>query len=587
MSKYAIEKNVEILVSLLKKNHIKRIIVSPGAMNISFVGSVQNDDFFEVYSCVDERSACYMACGLAEETQEPVVLSCTGATASRNYLSGLTEAYYRKLPIIAVTSAQFHGNLGNNIPQAIDRFAQLNDIVKCSVQVFSVNTPNDEWDCNQKINQALLEVNHNGKGPVHINLETNSQIDFVEKELPDVRKINRWDFHMTLPKIEKERIAIFIGSHSVMDKELTNAIDEFCEKYNAVVLHDWSSNYHGKYGVIPNIILDQKDYKFEYSSLDLLIHIGNISGAYMNIDTKCVWRVNPDGKLIDTFKKLENTFEMEELDFFNYYNKKRNNRNKDTSFYENWNKEVKRIEKLLEKDKLPFSNLWIAGELNHKIPKDSYLQLGILNTLRSWNYYQQKKSINSYSNTGGFGIDGILSTIVGASLSNEKKTYYGIMGDLAFFYDMNALGNRHIKNNIRLIVINNGCGTEFHNYSHAASVLKNKVGKFVAADGHFGNKSKSLLKNYAQNLGFRYLSANNKKEFLDTLDKFVSEKSNKSIIFEVFTNSSDESNALEYIRSLAVEKIRKDNKIIPEEKRKLPSRIKNYTKRALKKIIKK
>ena len=139
MEKYSVEKNVDILIALLKKNNIKKIVISPGAMNISFVGSVQNDSFFQIYSCVDERSACYMACGLAEESQEPVVLSCTGATASRNYLSGLTEAYYRKLPIIAVTSAQFHGNLDNNIPQAIDRFSQLNDIVKLSVQVFSIN----------------------------------------------------------------------------------------------------------------------------------------------------------------------------------------------------------------------------------------------------------------------------------------------------------------------------------------------------------------------------------------------------------------------------------------------------------------
>ena len=92
--KYTNEKNIQMLIYLLKVNDIKKIIVNPGTMNMSFVASVQNDDFFEMYSCVDERSACYMACGLAAESGDPVVLTCTGATASRNYMPGLTEAFY-------------------------------------------------------------------------------------------------------------------------------------------------------------------------------------------------------------------------------------------------------------------------------------------------------------------------------------------------------------------------------------------------------------------------------------------------------------------------------------------------------------
>lgn len=94
------------------------------------MGSVQQDSFFEIYSCVDERSAAYMACGLAAEIMQPVVLSCTGATASRNYFPALTEAYYRKLPILAVTSTQEESKIGQLIPQVIDRSIQPADTVK-------------------------------------------------------------------------------------------------------------------------------------------------------------------------------------------------------------------------------------------------------------------------------------------------------------------------------------------------------------------------------------------------------------------------------------------------------------------------
>ena len=90
---YTSERNAQILIYLMKEYGIKKIIVSPGATNASFVYSVQQDSFFDVYSAPDERSAAYMACGMAEESGEIVALSCTGATASRNYIPGLTEAY--------------------------------------------------------------------------------------------------------------------------------------------------------------------------------------------------------------------------------------------------------------------------------------------------------------------------------------------------------------------------------------------------------------------------------------------------------------------------------------------------------------
>ena len=103
---YTSEKHTQILIALLKAHNIRKIVASPGTTNICFVGSLQSDPYFEIYSSVDERSAAYIACGLARESGEPVVLSCTGATASRNYAPGLTEAYYSNVPVLAVTSTQ-------------------------------------------------------------------------------------------------------------------------------------------------------------------------------------------------------------------------------------------------------------------------------------------------------------------------------------------------------------------------------------------------------------------------------------------------------------------------------------------------
>lgn len=167
---YTSERHVLLLIALLKAKGIHKVIASPGTTNITFVASLQQDPFFDIYSAADERSAAYMACGLAAESGEPVVLSCTGATASRNYLPGLTEAYYKKLPILAVTSVQSMANVGHIIPQVIDRSVVAKDVARLSVCLPVVKDENDAWACELKVNQALLALKRHGGGPVHINL---------------------------------------------------------------------------------------------------------------------------------------------------------------------------------------------------------------------------------------------------------------------------------------------------------------------------------------------------------------------------------------------------------------------------------
>lgn len=551
---YTNERNIQMLIYLLKENNVKKIIINPGTMNMSFVASIQSDPFFELYSCVDERSACYMACGLAAESGEAVVLTCTGATASRNYMPGMTEAFYRKLPIIAVTCTPHLGNIGQNIPQMIDRRQELNDTYKLSVYIPPIKSNDDEWTNTIAINNALLELKHRGGGPVHINLGTEVTKVFNCDELPTFRKINRYFPEDELPKIDESmfsKIAIFVGNHKPWSVALTKAVDEFCEKYDAVVLCDHTSNYFGKYKIQMNIICEQSKYASALNNFDLLIHIGDVSGAYMTINTKKVWRVNPDGELRDTFKKLVNVFEMEEETFFNQYNKLKSSKTK-SSLFKALRNELDEFNELSMKCELPFSNVWVAKNTLKLLPENSVLHLAILNTLRSWNYFENNKNITCFCNTGGFGIDGMLSTLIGASFNNREKLYFGIVGDLAFFYDLNSLGNRYVGKNLRIMLINNGCGTEFHNYSHPAHVIGNEmISGYIAADGHFGNKSPSLVKNYVESLGFQYMSASNKEEFLSNVDYFTSNQTyEKPIVFEIFTNSKDESDALINIRTL-------------------------------------
>lgn len=556
MSKgYTVEKHTQILIALMKYHGIKKVVASPGATNVCLVGSLQNDPYFEIYSSVDERSAAYIACGLARESGEAVALSCTGATASRNYAPGLTEAYYSNLPILAITSTQYEGRVGHLMPQVLDRSVQMNDIVKKSVHIREIHTDEDWWSTEVKINDALLELYRNGGGPVHINLETTYSLDFSVDKLPKVRGINRYELNSNLPNIDGKKIIINVGSHVRWSEKLTRLVDEFCEKYNSVVVCEHISNYRGKYGIYPSLLVNQEGYMSNLLEADIMIHLGTVLGfgAGGSIIAKEIWRVHPDGEIRDTFKKLTKVFEMNECDFFFHYCDISEN-SKNVSYFNDFELECKNLEEKIPE--LPFSNPWLASYTVDKLPDKCELHLGILNSLRSWSlfYIDPKKNIEIYSNTGGFGIDGMVSTLLGSAIANPDKLFICIVGDLAFFYDMNAMGNRHMPSNIRLMIVNNGRGTEFRNFNHPAARFGEEADKYMAAYGHYGKQSKLLIKNYIENLGGEYLSAQNKEEYCNIIEEFLKLENDKPIVAEVFTDSKDESDALEQLYHIYVSK---------------------------------
>lgn len=553
---YTSEQNILLLIALLKKYNIRKVVASPGATNVTFVSSIQQDSFFEMYSCVDERSAGYMAVGLCEESSEPVLLSCTGATASRNYLPALTEAYYRKLPLIACTSAQDFHNIGHLIAQVINRNNPPSDVVLKSVNISSINNESDRWFAEIKLNDVLEELFRRGGGPIHINLETKYSLDYSVKELPKVRKISRiTNLTKDLPQLPQGKIGVFVGSHKKWTSEESFALENFAISNNAIVFVDHTSNYHGKNALNYSIKGSQEVHHNE-PSFDVIIHIGEVSGDYYTMrlmkNTKQVWRVNPDGEMRDTFKKLSFVFEMTEQEFFERYSSNTDLSSQNlpaNSFYEECMAEKNRLLSLIPD--LPFSNIYIAQVLADKIPQNSVLHLGILNSLRAWNLFDLPKSVNVFSNVGGFGIDGCLSSMIGTSLVNKDRLYFGVFGDLATFYDLNVLANRHLGSNLRIMLINNGLGQEFKNYNHPGARFKEKTDDFIAAKGHNGKQSPLLMKHFTEDLGFEYLSASNKEEFSIAYPKFLNNRiGDKPLFFEVFTNSEEENESLYLIKHI-------------------------------------
>lgn len=546
--KYTREINTQIMVSLMKAHGIRYVIASPGNTNTALIGSIQNDPFFKIYSSVDERSAAYLACGLSAETGEAVVISCTGATASRNYLSGLTEAFYRKLPILAITSSQAISKVGHHIAQVIDRSTIQNDVARHSVTLPIVKDNDDVWDCEIKVNRAILELWRHGGGPVHINLPTTYTKPFDVPLIPEYRVINRITNEILHPSLTG-RVAVFIGAHKILTSADTEALEGFAVANNAPIFCDHTSSYRGKNRLLFALAAGQEMSDFSSLRPDILIHIGEITGDYasLNMVGKQVWRVSEDGEIRDTFRKLRYVFEMSEFEFFTHYSK---NVTSDSFDYFGLCRDF--LEKVRNKiPDLPLSNIWLASTMAKLIPDGAVIHFGILNSLRSWNFFELPASVSSSCNVGGFGIDGCVSSLIGASFANPECLYFGVIGDLAFFYDMNVLGNRHVGKNVRLLLVNNGTGIEFKNYNHHAAIFGDDADWFVAARGHFGKQSKDLVKGYAESLGFEYHAASSKEEVLALLPRFLDPIIHeRPMLFEIFTHEPDESYALKTLLNL-------------------------------------
>lgn len=535
---YTIQENVRVVISLLKQYNIKHIVVSPGGTNIPFTQAVQEDSFFQCYSIPDERSAMYFAIGLYLQTGEIIATSCTSAQATRNYIPGLTEAYYKHAPILAITTSKLERFEFQDYMQAPIQTSLPIDSVKRSFDLPPITDENSRVQCIQNARNAILEVSHRNSGPVQLNIRiTDTQQGlFEEVKLPEIRTIKRymaWEEWEDI-SLKDKKILIVIGEHRPFSDKQKKAIDDFCENHNVVIYTNHCSNYHNKYSISGNLLASCGGLK--YLSPDVFITIGGQTGDYsiygalkklVNVEH---WRVSEDGDIVDTYNKLTKIFECPDFYFFN---KLKENNSISHTYYEAWKTLNKELDFNVE---LPFSNLYIAQQLYKDIPDNSIMNFAILNSLRCWSYFPLHQSIQGYANIAAFGIDGCNSMLIGESMNTDNLCFI-VTGDLAFFYDMNALGIRHIKNNVRILLINNGGGAEFKLMTNGWKANVH-VDNYISANGHNGN-----AKGWAENCGFSYISASDKDSFLKIKDSFTKENA-KPMLLEIFTKEEDEVDAI-------------------------------------------
>lgn len=535
---YSNLKSVQYLVAMLKKRGICHIVVSPGTSHNPIVRCLDEDPFFHTYSIGDERSACFFAIGLQQELGAPVVVMTTSGTATCNLVSGITEAYYRNLPIIAVTADKHPYFLDQMEEQMIDQRDMFDGICKAKVMLPIVKDERDAWYCQRILNEAFLEMDHHGSGPIHIDVPIAEGIFamgewFNEPELPEVSLIKRLDsqtpgneWEDLFSSLNGKRVLLFCGQDIAFSRKDKELYERISNRYNCVISVDTLSNLDsGK------CVYTHKGIK-RYDDLipDVVI---TLNGSIVsNFQGRLKWgggqfehwNVSEEGKIMDPYHKQTRVIESTTTHFLSLMAQHGNEEASD-SYYREWQAAVDEF----VFPEMPYSLAYACSATMAALPSGCMLHLGNSTTIRVAQYCSWDPSIQVYCNRGKHGIDGSMSAFIGQS-SISKRLAFLLIGDLSFFYDMNALWNRYRTKNQRIMLFNNGGASLFH-YNQG---LKNypMLNRNVAAE-HV-----TTAEGWCVSQGFTYLSCSSKEDFDEKLPQFLQEDTDTPILFEVVTDKA-------------------------------------------------
>ena len=472
------KKPVQDFIQLLDQHGIREIIICPGSRNAPFSISLANDERFNVHSIVDERSAAFVALGMAQQVDRPVAIICTSGTAVLNFAPALAEAYYQRVPLLVITADRPIEWIDQGEGQSIRQRHVYRNYVKASYEIAEEASEGDlVWYNARIMDEAMRIANEGVRGPVHINFPLREPLyNTVHRISQEIKMIGRAHAPMRLASDESnflqkrignsEKVMVLAGQMSADDAMLA-ALRSFSKRSNVIVLTEAHSNLADAAFIttIDRFLATLDDESKQWLQPDLLITVGHniisrkIKAILRNGDTKH-WHVDISGEGLDTVKKLSKVIPVTPTEFFERMNE---GAEYPGSTYK---------ERLLQchdcsataaasyMQHASWSDLKAFAAIHPAIPSGSDVQMGNSSAVRYILLHDARTDLKYFGNRGVAGIDGCTSTALGAAHCSNRLTTL-ITGDIGFFYDSNALWNNLNAANLRIIVINNGGGGIF------------------------------------------------------------------------------------------------------------------------------
>jgi len=474
--KYLQLQHIADMPEILFAHGVRDVVISPGSRNAPLIKA-----FFKRFgdgckSLADERSAAYFALGQSLATRKPTVLICTSGTAVLNYAPAVAEAFYQQVPLLIITSdrpSEWIGQLDN---QAIRQKNIFGNNIKASYSLPVAISHDDElWFAHRTINEAFHKTVSESPGPVHINVPLREPL---YETLPEVssglRIIKTEKTTNSLPENsffsadwEKAKSILIVCGQHQPDEKLKETIQKLSGDSRVVVVAEPISNVHFTATFSnPEVTFNSKTNYLDLAIPELVIYIGGqvvskkIKLFLRGLQNSTFYRISTDEQIIDTFQNIDAFIHAEPHSVLKEL--KVNSEVEKSTFPIFWENESRKAERLAEKyiDKIAYSDLLVFKEISALLPNDAIVFAGNSSVVRYLFYFDQKNR-KYYSNRGVSGIDGCLSAASGLASKTDEPVYV-IVGDLAFGYDSNALWNRELPENLKIILINNEGGGIFH-----------------------------------------------------------------------------------------------------------------------------
>ena len=459
---------------------VRHAVFSPGSRSTTMAMLFKEHEGFETYMNIDERSASFMALGIAKAHKEPTILVCTSGSAVAHYLPAILEAQYSGVPLIVLSADRPHTLLHVGAPQTVDQHKIFGTAVNYFEELAVPQEAHYYTYPRQVARKSYMKAMDTKKGPVHIN------VPLFEPLVPELSRnhfeAGRSSFKVVKPNysdifacgegnnlLERyERILILAGPQ--IDVDEADMIRSFGEALQAPILADPLSNVRGC--GTSKVVISTYDALLAGQALwyelkpDCVIQFGQIVvskrvqqmiASWIDVEyievNSTMDSMNPTGK---TTMHVQASIDV----FTHVYGK---NNNSDT-YLNIWRRLDQAGKKQLSStiDEPHCFEGRTIRELQKQIPEDGQIFVANSMTIRDFDYFWfsgESKAV-LYGNRGVNGIDGTISTALGLA-ANGRPTYL-VTGDLSLFHDLNGLAVAKTHNlNLTIILHNNDGGGIF------------------------------------------------------------------------------------------------------------------------------
>ena len=486
---------------------VRHAVFSPGSRSTTMAMLFKEHEGFETYMNIDERSASFMALGIAKAHKEPTVLVCTSGSAVAHYLPAILEAQYSGIPLIVLSADRPHTLLHVGAPQTVDQHKIFGTTVNYFEELAVPQESHYYTYPRQVARKSYMKAMDTKKGPVHIN------VPLFEPLVPELDskhfEAGRSPFNVVKPHYSSgcnydntsrtshvsntssskndsflakyKNILILAGPQ--VDVVEANSILSFATMLQAPILADPLSNVRRSYNSVDShsdkecidtskVIISTYDAFLADKELwpilkpDCVIQFGQIVVSKRVQQMIASWtdveyiEVNPTMDSMNPTGKTTMHVQAS-IDVFTHLYGKNNNSDKYLKLWQRLEQEGKKQLSTAIDEPHCFEGRTIR-ELQEHIPEDGQVFVANSMTIRDFDYFWfsgESKAV-LYGNRGVNGIDGTISTALGLA-ANGRPTYL-VTGDLSLFHDLNGLAVAKTHNlNLTIILHNNDGGGIF------------------------------------------------------------------------------------------------------------------------------